>query len=261
VLPDGQLRLVLLHDAHDAIIAGHLGIDKTYAALKRHFSWTGMQGQVAAYVCSCYRCQRNKASNQRAVGLLQPLEVPSEPWDHVSLDFVMSLPPSHGHDAILVVVDKLSKPPADIARGRKFAPKFAGPYNIVLKFSPVTYKLQLPAGTNAHPVFHSSLLRSYKADVTVERVSEVPELVHVEGQVEFAVERIIKDRRVRGKREFLVHWKGYSPHDATWEPLYNVDGSQALIEVEESRMGRSNVNPTVISIETGLVTVDSKLPF
>jgi Integrase zinc binding domain len=79
VVPDGQLRLVLLHEAHDAIVAGHLGIDKTYAALKRHFSWPGMQGQVSAYVSSCDRCQRNKASNQRPVGLLQPLEVPSEP--------------------------------------------------------------------------------------------------------------------------------------------------------------------------------------
>jgi hypothetical protein len=66
---------------------------------------------------------------------------------------------------------KSFKPPADIARGRKFAPKFAGPYNIVAKVSPVAYKLQLPAGTNAHPVFHSSLLRSYKADLTGERVS------------------------------------------------------------------------------------------
>jgi hypothetical protein len=35
--------------------------------------------------------------------------VPKEPWEHVSLDFIMTLPPSDGFDAILVVVDKLSK--------------------------------------------------------------------------------------------------------------------------------------------------------
>jgi hypothetical protein len=68
-----------------------------------------MWSQVAAYVTSCDRCQRDKASNKRLIGLLQPLEVPSEPWEHVSLDFIMSLPPSGGLDAILVVVDKLSK--------------------------------------------------------------------------------------------------------------------------------------------------------
>jgi hypothetical protein len=41
--------------------------------------------------------------------LLQPLEVPKEPWEHVYLDFIMVLPPSDGFEAILVVVDKLSK--------------------------------------------------------------------------------------------------------------------------------------------------------
>jgi Integrase zinc binding domain len=86
-----------------------LGIDKSLATLQHHFSWPGMRSQVAAYVTSCDRCQRDKASNQKSIGLLQPLEVPSEPWEHVSLDFIMSLPPSGGFDAILVVVDKLSK--------------------------------------------------------------------------------------------------------------------------------------------------------
>jgi Integrase zinc binding domain len=93
VVPDGQLRLFRLYDTHDAVIAGHLGTDKTYSTLGRHFVWSGMQVQVAAYVGSCDRCQRDKASNQRPFGLLQPLEVPSEPWEHVSLDFIMSLPP------------------------------------------------------------------------------------------------------------------------------------------------------------------------
>jgi Chromo (CHRromatin Organisation MOdifier) domain len=69
-------------------------------------------------------------------------------------------------------------------------------------------------------------------------VSAVPEPVQVEGQVEFVMESIIQDRHVRDKHEFLVHWKGYSLHDATWEPLYNIDGSQALIDFEESHVGR-----------------------
>jgi hypothetical protein len=63
VVPDGQLRLVLLDDAHDAVITGHLGTDKTYSTLRRHFAWPGMRSQVAAYVGSCDRCQRDKSSN------------------------------------------------------------------------------------------------------------------------------------------------------------------------------------------------------
>jgi hypothetical protein len=61
------------------------------------------------------------------------------------------------------------KTPADVVRGRKIASKYAGPYEIVKKVSPVAYELQLPPGTNAHPVFHVSLLRPYNVDSTGER--------------------------------------------------------------------------------------------
>ncbi|CAI7931085.1 unnamed protein product [Closterium sp. NIES-54] len=43
-------------------------------------------------------------------GLLQPLPVPEQPWQVVSLDFITGLPStSRGHDSILVVIDKFSK--------------------------------------------------------------------------------------------------------------------------------------------------------
>ncbi|GJP64605.1 hypothetical protein CLOP_g21580, partial [Closterium sp. NIES-67] len=43
-------------------------------------------------------------------GLLQPLPVPEQPRQVVSLDFITGLPPTtSGHDAILVVIDKFSK--------------------------------------------------------------------------------------------------------------------------------------------------------
>ncbi|GJP36388.1 hypothetical protein CLOM_g20900 [Closterium sp. NIES-68] len=44
---------------------------------------------------------------QKKVGVLQPLPVPEEPWQVVSLDFITGLPTTiSGHDAILVVIDK-----------------------------------------------------------------------------------------------------------------------------------------------------------
>ncbi|GJP48960.1 hypothetical protein CLOM_g8229 [Closterium sp. NIES-68] len=43
-------------------------------------------------------------------GLLQPLPVPEQPWQVVSLDYITELPTTtSGHDAILVVIDKISK--------------------------------------------------------------------------------------------------------------------------------------------------------
>ncbi|GJP43629.1 hypothetical protein CLOM_g3070 [Closterium sp. NIES-68] len=62
------------------------------------------------YVAACPICQRMKTSHQRPTGLLQPLEPPQRPWQHVTMDFVTGLPagPS-GNDAVLVVVDRLTK--------------------------------------------------------------------------------------------------------------------------------------------------------
>jgi RNase H-like domain found in reverse transcriptase/Integrase zinc binding domain len=108
-VPDGKLRMVLMHDYHDAITSGHLCIDKSLTNLQRTFTWPGMRRQLTAYISSFDQCQRNKPSSRAPAGLLQPLEVPKEPWEHVSLDFIMALPRSDGFDAILVVVDKLSK--------------------------------------------------------------------------------------------------------------------------------------------------------
>jgi transposase InsO family protein len=37
------------------------------------------------------------------------LETPSAPWDTISVDFIVELPESHGYDAIMNVVDSVTK--------------------------------------------------------------------------------------------------------------------------------------------------------
>ena len=62
------------------------------------------------YVSSCDLCQRNKASTQAPAGMLKPLRIPARKWECASMDFITQLPRTRtGHDAILVVVDRLTK--------------------------------------------------------------------------------------------------------------------------------------------------------
>jgi hypothetical protein len=69
-----------------------------------------MNNDVREYVKSCDSCQRIKASQQVPAGLLQPLPIPKQPWDQVSMDFIVQLPTTKaGFDAIVVFVDTFSK--------------------------------------------------------------------------------------------------------------------------------------------------------
>ena len=54
-------------------------------------------------------CQRIKPPRHAPYGLLQPREIPTKPWESISMDFVTDLPESNGYDAIWVVVDRLTK--------------------------------------------------------------------------------------------------------------------------------------------------------
>jgi hypothetical protein len=54
-------------------------------------------------------CQKAKSEHSRLPGLLQPLPIPTQAWQIVSLDFIDGLPKSHKYDTILVVVDKFTK--------------------------------------------------------------------------------------------------------------------------------------------------------
>ncbi|GJP58103.1 hypothetical protein CLOP_g20463 [Closterium sp. NIES-67] len=97
------LRQLLLEEYHDVLYAGHFGSNKTLTGIAKHYYWPHMADDVQKFVTSCTTCQRMKSRKQKKAGLLQPLPVPEQPWQVVSLDFITGLPTTtSGHDAILV---------------------------------------------------------------------------------------------------------------------------------------------------------------
>ncbi|PNY15662.1 retrotransposon-related protein [Trifolium pratense] len=100
---------LLLEEFHCTPTGGHSGFLRTYRRLAENLYWVGMQKSVRDFVRACDICQRQKYSATTPGGLLQPLPIPNAIWEELSLDFITGLPKSKGYDAIMVVVDRLSK--------------------------------------------------------------------------------------------------------------------------------------------------------
>jgi len=68
-----------------------------------------MSRYIGQYVGTCDLCLRTKLIRQAPVGELHPLRIPDSRWDTLSVDFVVELPLSSGHNAVMTVVDSVSK--------------------------------------------------------------------------------------------------------------------------------------------------------
>ena len=68
-----------------------------------------MKTHIQYYVRCCPTCQQAKPDRAAYPGLLEPLPVPKESWEMITMDFIDGLPTSRGVNCILVIVDKLTK--------------------------------------------------------------------------------------------------------------------------------------------------------
>jgi hypothetical protein len=90
-------------------IAGHAGCLKTLELIARNYWWPQMSHYIGIYVKTCNLCNRTKLQHRRPFGELHPSETLSALWDTISVDFIVKLPESHGYDAIMNVVDSITK--------------------------------------------------------------------------------------------------------------------------------------------------------
>jgi hypothetical protein len=85
-------------------------VKKMYTDMRNLFFWVSIKRDIVHFIAKFLECQQVKADHHHLVGLLQPHDVPMSKWEVVSMDFVVGLPlTSHRHNAILVIVDKLTK--------------------------------------------------------------------------------------------------------------------------------------------------------
>ncbi|GJV84636.1 putative nucleotidyltransferase, ribonuclease H [Tanacetum coccineum] len=107
---EGDVRTLIMDEAHKSKYSIHLGADKMYYDLRDRYWWPGMKKDIDVYVSKCLTCLKVKAEHQRPSDLLQQLEIPEWEWEGIAMDFVTKLPRTcSGHDTIWVIVDRLTK--------------------------------------------------------------------------------------------------------------------------------------------------------
>jgi hypothetical protein len=97
----------VMKELHKTITEGaHGGYFKTYNRISSIHYWPR---EIKIFVNTCDICQKFKPRKHGPVRLLNPIPIPSQPFEVVSMDFIVNLPESEGRNSILVIVDKLMK--------------------------------------------------------------------------------------------------------------------------------------------------------
>lgn len=101
VPPEKALRADIIKNHHDSIVAGHPGRYKTQELISRTYWWPGISRDVRLFVEGCQACQRLKFKRTHPHAPLHPNEVPSKPFEVISMDFVGPLPECEGFNIVL----------------------------------------------------------------------------------------------------------------------------------------------------------------
>ena len=94
---------------HNHSIAGHPGIKQMHDLIMSEYYWPMLWKNIEIYVKGCDVCQKVKVKNSATSTSLHPNEIPSSPWEIISVNLISPLPQSKGKNAILVIVDQFSK--------------------------------------------------------------------------------------------------------------------------------------------------------
>ena len=103
----------------------------------------------------------------------------------------------------------------------KLSPRFIRPYEVIEKVGLVAYRLALPPELEKiHSVFHVSMLRRYRSDlshvVSSETIELRPDLTYEEEPIEILAREV---KELRNKKIPLVKvlWRNHKTKEATWE--------------------------------------------
>ena len=114
---------------------------------------------------------------------------------------------------------------------RKLENKYHGSYRVIRVIGTHAYELDIPNAIQKHRTFTVSLLHAAADDPIPGQVIPPPLPVIVEGKEEWEVEEVLDSRRIRGRLQYLVKWRGFVA--PTWEPEESLAEAQPVDDYHE----------------------------
>jgi hypothetical protein len=103
-------RVFLIKEIHESPLeTAHAGPEKLWMKLSSRYYWPRMKLEITVFCMSCDVCQKIKNSNFKRFGYLIPNPIPSQPYESISMDFIVDLPWCDEYNAVLVIVCRLTK--------------------------------------------------------------------------------------------------------------------------------------------------------
>ncbi|XP_071719004.1 uncharacterized protein [Rutidosis leptorrhynchoides] len=218
----GELRKLVLDEAHKTRYSIHPGTGKMYHDIKEFYWWPNMKADVATYVSQCMTCAKVKVENQKPSG--SPLcwsqvgdrqltgpEIIHETTEKIfqiqeRLKTAMSRQKSYADvrrkslefqvgDKVMLKVSPW-KGVIRFGKRGKLSPRYVGPFEIIERIGPVAYRLKLPQELSGiHDAFHILNLKKCLSDYTL----VIPlEEIRIDNKLHFIEEPAkIMDREVK----------------------------------------------------------------
>ena len=117
VLVPQILREHVMKVAHESIVAGHMGVQRTIERITSSFYWPGIYGDVKRYCMTCDICQKTVKRGSIPKAPLEKMPLIDTPFKRVAVDLVgpISPPSEEGHRYILTLVDYATRYPEAVA--------------------------------------------------------------------------------------------------------------------------------------------------
>jgi hypothetical protein len=93
-----------------------------------------------------------------------------------------------------------------------------------------------------HPVVNISRVRPYKEPLEGQTsIRPGPVKVTEEREIKYEVDHIVNVRKKGQHMDYLVHWKGYTEEDCTWDPKGNQGNAKAALDLFHDRNPQVNL--------------------